>query len=164
MPTLRLYVENAVESCTKLPRQEYKCFLLPRGPKSLIPSLVHTALMHNTSRYYSKINQSQMLIWFPTLILPKPSHVVPFWVVYYTPLPKNHNKPKKELHRSPWVVIQAFTVLCRSVYGRHFLSLVSRNDYTGRRISKFLVITVCSLTPQNLNPPSLYRCVYYNAL
>ena len=26
-----------------------------------------------------------------------------FWVVYYNPLPQNHNKPKKELHWSPWV-------------------------------------------------------------
>ena len=33
---------------------------------------------------------------------PRPSHVVPYWVVYYNPLPKNHNKPKKELHWSPW--------------------------------------------------------------
>ena len=36
--------------------------------------------------------------------LPRPSYVVPFWVVYYNSLPKNHNKPKKELHWSPWVV------------------------------------------------------------
>ena len=33
--------------------------------------------------------------------LPRPSNVVPFWVVYYNPLPKNHNNPKKELHWSP---------------------------------------------------------------
>ena len=35
--------------------------------------------------------------------LPRPSYVVPFWVVYDNPLPKNHNKPKKEQHWSPWV-------------------------------------------------------------
>ena len=35
--------------------------------------------------------------------LPKPSYVVPFWVVYYIPLPKTIKKPKKELHWSPWV-------------------------------------------------------------
>ena len=39
--------------------------------------------------------------------LPRPSYVVPFWVVYYNPLPKNYDEPKKELHRSPWVVIVA---------------------------------------------------------
>ena len=33
----------------------------------------------------------------------RPSYVVPFWVVYYNSLPKSHNRPKKELHRSPWV-------------------------------------------------------------
>ena len=31
------------------------------------------------------------------------SYVVPFWLVYQNPLPKNHNKLKKELHKSPWV-------------------------------------------------------------
>ena len=35
--------------------------------------------------------------------LPRPSYAVLFWVVYYNPLPKNHNRPKKELHWSPWV-------------------------------------------------------------
>ena len=35
--------------------------------------------------------------------LPKGSNVVPFWVACCNPLPKNHNKPKKELHWSPWV-------------------------------------------------------------
>ena len=38
-----------------------------------------------------------------SVCLPRPSYVVPFWVVYYNPLPKNYNRPKKELHRSPWV-------------------------------------------------------------
>ena len=38
--------------------------------------------------------------------LPRPSYVVPFWVVYYNPLPKIHNRPKKELHRSPWVGLE----------------------------------------------------------
>ena len=37
------------------------------------------------------------------LLLPRPSYVVPSWVVYYNPLPKIHDRPKKELHRSPWV-------------------------------------------------------------
>ena len=35
--------------------------------------------------------------------LPRPCYVVPFRVVYYNPLPKNHNRPKNELHRSPCV-------------------------------------------------------------
>ena len=39
--------------------------------------------------------------------LPRPSYVVPFWVVCCNPLPKNHNRPKKELHRSPWVDVKA---------------------------------------------------------
>ena len=39
----------------------------------------------------------------PSKDLPRPSYVAPFWVVYYNPLPQNHNKPKKELHWSPWV-------------------------------------------------------------
>ena len=38
-----------------------------------------------------------------TQTLPRPSNVVPFWVVYYDPLQKNHNRPKQGLHRSPWV-------------------------------------------------------------
>ena len=42
--------------------------------------------------------------------LPKSFYVVPFWVVYYNPLPKIHNRPKKELHRSPWVECKGFQV------------------------------------------------------
>ena len=30
----------------------------------------------------------------------RPSYVVPFWVVYYSPLTQKHNRPKKGLHRS----------------------------------------------------------------
>ena len=37
------------------------------------------------------------------VFIPRPSYVVPFWVVYVNPLPKNHDIPKKELHRSPLV-------------------------------------------------------------
>ena len=39
------------------------------------------------------------------MCIPRPSYVVPFWVIYYNPL-KNHNRPKKELHWSPWVGTQ----------------------------------------------------------
>ena len=41
------------------------------------------------------------------MLLPRPSYIVPFWAAYYTPLPKNHNRPKKELHKSPWVGSEA---------------------------------------------------------
>ena len=41
--------------------------------------------------------------------LPRPSYVVPSWVAYYDPLPKNHNRPKKELHQSSWVELRVFS-------------------------------------------------------
>ena len=41
----------------------------------------------------------------PNLSLKSPTqtlllYVVPLWLVYHNPLPKSHNKPKKELHWS----------------------------------------------------------------
>ena len=39
------------------------------------------------------------------LYVPRPSDVVPVWVVdYIIPYPKTHNKPQKELHWSLWVM------------------------------------------------------------
>ena len=38
-------------------------------------------------------------------------------VVYYDPLPKNHNKPQKELHRKSWVASIYYGTLIPKVWG-----------------------------------------------
>ena len=35
--------------------------------------------------------------------LPRPSRIVPCWLVYYNPVPKTMTDPEKELRKSPWV-------------------------------------------------------------
>ena len=47
----------------------------------------------------------------------RPRKVVPAWVVYYNALPKNQNRPKKELHGNPLVDI-SWGAGVANVYGK----------------------------------------------
>ena len=64
------------------------CGATARSPKPLI---LFTGLLKILSLEVLRVEVTQTLLCSS------------FWVVYYNPVPKNHNKPKKELHWRPWV-------------------------------------------------------------